>query len=205
MGRRKARDHAVDGLPTKERPPSAKFGLEPMASFALPEPSRLTALPERTDALEDPGPTADRPSARGLADGPSAHSPNISPIHFNSWHVGQFAYGQSGQVACRICHVTFARGGEASHGMGRRHARESAWQASQEVPFCPGRAGIWGCHSFCRCGRFWPRGHGERPHLHFQKPEHVSRPDYEDEVVGVSWEQSHLKGKARGWRAIGSG
>jgi hypothetical protein len=216
MGRRKPRDHLLDGLPNKERPPRTKYGLEPMTAFELPAPrddledglhntvrqeglEPIVSEPmdvRPTPDLINAGPTADRPSATGPATGP-AHpsSPVLSPMHFNAWHVGQFAYeAGSGDVACLICHVIFSRGSEASHGTGRRHAQESARQSPPEVPFCPGRAGAWGCHSFCRCGRFWPRGAGERPHLHFRVPGRVSQPDYDDDWgAGDSFEQGHRK------------
>jgi hypothetical protein len=220
-GRRNARDHLVDGLPTKERPPRTKFGLEPMSSFTIPGP---TAQPSAhglahgpdADLPDEAGPAAHRLSAQVpahgpdlselTAAGPTAHATDAGPAasvaagpaavpidvsSFSSWHVGQFAYGHAADVTCLVCNVTFSRGLEASHGTGRRHAREFARQSLPEVHFCPGRAGAWGCHCFCRCGRFWPRGSGERPHLHFRVAEKVSRPDYEEELGGDSFEQGH--------------
>ena len=77
---------------------------------------------------------------------------------FNWWHPGQFEYrslpceGDRNIVCCKLCKVTFRRGQEGMHGSGRRHS--ALMDAPWPEPFCPGRAGTWGCNAFCRCRRW---------------------------------------------------
>jgi hypothetical protein len=132
----------------------------------------------------------------------------LTVVDFNRWHTGQYMYDAHdddngdipgvrlrASVWCRVCNVTFSPGMEASHGSGRRHTRQTLMQSIPDTPFCPGRAGRWGCHIFCRCGRFWPAiGDGQRPHLYFQNPAKVFRPDYDDdEGKGDTLEEGHRK------------
>ena len=127
-------------------------------------------------------------------------------MHFNRWHVGQYTYGvhddddipgvrTRASVWCRVCNVSLSLGQEASHGAGRRHARQTVLQSIPDAPFCPGRAGVWACNCFCRCGRFWPAGGGQRPQLHFSRnPDKVGQVDYDDEMgAGDSYQDGHRR------------